>query len=94
MAKAKLTAAEKDRRKHERKAKSLNKAAQKNYGPLFAHLATKVMAEDAYWRWRQQKVGESPTGEWAMQMMQLSRILSYDEKVLGKEVTDKLVAAL
>jgi hypothetical protein len=48
----KLTEAEKLRRKHQRKADALNAAAEKAHGPLFAHLAPKVDAANAYWKWR------------------------------------------
>lgn len=51
----KLTQAEKDRRKHERKAKAMNAAEAKAFGPLFAEMAPVHTADDAYWRNRFQK---------------------------------------
>ena len=52
MSRRKLTEAEKLARKNERKAASLNAAAAKSYGPLFADMAPVYSAEDAYWHSR------------------------------------------
>lgn len=51
----KLTDAEKERRKHERKAVRMNDAERKSYGPLFAHMATTYTVADAERRNRIQK---------------------------------------
>lgn len=52
MARKKLTEAEKERRKHERKAERMNAAEAKAFGPLFAEMAPVHTAEDAYWHRR------------------------------------------
>ncbi len=52
MPRTNLTTAEKERRKHERKAASLTAASAKDFGPLFAHMAPTFTPTDAYWQWR------------------------------------------
>lgn len=57
-----MTEAEKEQRKHDRKAKSMNAAALKLVGgpnSLFRDMAETYTRDDAYWHWRRAKAGEN-----------------------------------
>ena len=81
---ARLTDAEKERRKHERKAAKMNAAEAKAYGPLFAEMAPTYTAEDAYRKWR---LGKAAVAElhfhYGLEWIQLQAIERHAVKLMG-----------
>lgn len=99
MPRVKLSPAEKERRKHQRKAAAMTAAAAKSYGPLFADLAPTYTREDAYWQWRRTKAVVAEEGQIgacisAMVRFQLNCIETVAAHLLGRGTAKELAASL